>query len=153
MSPFRQIADAVATVITSISGAPATVEVRKDDAFRSRETLPLAIVTMGAARKILAVSGEGSSTNQGDVCYAYEIGVTIYRDNRADLSTNLDAQPDYVHRCKQALAKKTLAGAPTVYGSQIVDDPSAWEHQPFGDGHEVSRFGAIFLSAETRLGD
>ncbi len=131
------------------------MEVRKADEVHPREVtaaFAAVIVTNGDSREVQAVSGAGSATDQGDVLKSYEIGVSIYGASHGNVSTDLDTHPAFVLRCKQALNKITLAGVPTVYGTKLVDN-AEWEQNAFGAGGEVSRFGLIFLNAETRLGN
>jgi len=149
-SNFTTIAAAVRTVIAGLSGAPDTVLVKDDDSIHPGEA-PAVIVTMGDEEESIAVSGAGTDTDQGDRLMAYQIGVTIYKGN---LGTNeaLGTNQDFVLACQQALNRKSLAGAPSVYGTKLVRR-DAWERQALKDGVEVSRFGLIFYSAETRLGN
>lgn len=151
-SYFKTIADAAAAVLAALPGVPGPVTVRKDNAVQPREQTPRVVVDFGEERVIQAVSGAGTDTDQGDVLKEYAIGVSVYRRRHADVSTDLSPNADFVLAAKQALSKKTLAGAPSVYGTRLVDS-AAWEHQPFGQGWEVSTFGVLFYSAETRLGN
>lgn len=150
-SNFQPIATAVAGVLGSLSGAP-PVSVRKDDSLFGRENPPLVIVTMGEERAVTAVSGAGTTTDLGDVYKSYEIGITVYRNCLADIDVATNLNPDYILAAKQALNKNTLIGVSAVRDTQLVDHIE-WEHQPFGQSFEVSRFGIVFFCWETRLGN
>lgn len=149
------IANAVRTVIANLSNAPSLVEVRKADVLHPREmtvAFCAVIITTGDEREIGAVSGAGSATDQGDVLKSYEIGISIYGANFGNLGSDMNQHPDFVLAVKQALNKTSLAGAPSVYGTKLIDN-AQWERQTFQDSSEVSRFGLLFLNAETRLGN
>lgn len=144
------IANAVATVISGVSGAPARVFVRDTDVVHPGES-PCVIVTMGEAYTIRQYSGAGTATDQGDKLVGYQIGVSIYAENQVANST-LGTRQDFIRDCVHALSAKTLSGAPTVYGCQI-ERRAAWENRPFKAGVEKSVFAVTFFSAETRLGN
>jgi hypothetical protein len=151
-STHKAIADAVVSVLEGVSGAPDTVEFRKTDALFGGETKPAVIVTLGEANEMMAVSGAGTATDQGDLIKEYWIKVSIYRTCLADITNDLALSPDYVHAAQQALNKTTLSGVSAVVGTKLVRH-DAWEHQPFGEAHEKSEFHMIFLASETRLGN
>ena len=150
-SYFKTIADAARTVAAAQSGAPALCEVRDTDVVHPRDVVPCLIVTMGGEQEIGAASGAGTSTDQGDRLMAYQLGFTEYRHRPGTNSTDLSLNQDFILLAQQALNKTTLTGATTVYGTKLVRR-DAWEHQPFGQGWEVSRWGMIFWSSEPRLG-
>lgn len=150
-SVFKPIADAVVSVLSGLSGAP-TVQLRKTDALFGRDNPPMVIVTMGDERVTNELSGAGTPTDLGDVRKSYQIGITIYRDCRADIDSNLTLNPDFILLAKQALNKNTLVGVSAVRDTKLVDHPE-WENQPFGKSFEVSTFGVVFFAWETRLGN
>lgn len=150
------IANAARTIVAALPNAPSLVEVRKTDVTHPREitsSFAACIITIGTERVMLAVSGAGTDTDQGDVLKAYEIGFSIYGTSFGDVSSSLDTNPEFTLKVKQALNKKSLVGVPTVYGTQLVDHAEWEERQDFGDGNEVSRFVILFFNAETRLGN
>ena len=100
--------------------------------------------------KIGETFGNGT-TDLGHVEKQYEIGVTIYQTSQADIADDLNRNPDIVLLAKQALNRASLAGAPSVYDTDLIVS-EAWEHQPFVEGLVVRRFGMIFFSAEPRNG-
>lgn len=147
---FKTIADAVRQVVSTVPGCPQRIEVRDNDQLESREEDDFVIVTLGEDPEVWGTTAVSSST-LGDVGKAYMIGVTLYHRKIADPTVNLNAAPEFVLKCKQALDKPSLAQAPSVYGTQLVENP-AWEDQEFTKGLQVTRFGMIFLSAEPRNG-
>ena len=149
-SIYQTIAESVRDVVANVSGAPARVVVRDTDIAHPEE-FPIVVITMGEESVIREVSGAGSVTDQGDKLVAYPIGLSIYATNLGDNQT-LGSRQQFVERCQQALNKKSLAGASTVYGTKL-ERRSAWEHRPLRDGVEKSVFGVIFFSAETKLGN
>lgn len=151
-SVFLAIGNAVRSVIAGLTGAPATIEVRKDDTLLGTDTPPIVVITLGDEDVQMYLSGAGTATDQGDVLKTYTVGVTIYRTCQALLTNDMSDNQDFVLLCQQALNKKTLTGVPAVYGATIVRR-TAWEHEPFGKGHEVSRFAVVFYASETRLGN
>ena len=68
-----------------------------------------------------------------------------------DIETDLTTNPGHVETAKQALNTVTLAGASTVWNTELLED-AAWEGQFFAEGVEVSEFGINFYSAEGRNG-
>lgn len=151
-SVFHAIADAVVDVLENLTGAPDTIEVRMDDAWKGTDTPPLIVVTMGDEDIERYLSGAGTLTDQGDVFKTYQIGVTIYRRKLEGLADDLAQNQDFVLLAQQALNRKSLTGVSEVYGATLVRR-TAWEHQDFHDGKEVSRFGIVFYASETRLGN
>lgn len=140
----KSIADALVTTISGIVGAPELVKQRKDNTLMGRETPPGVIVSIGDERKV-------GRTFEGTIFKEYEIIVGIYRTCLADVSTNLDLTPEFILKVKQALDVGTIASVPVVWDVDLVDNPE-WEHQPFGQGWEVSRFGLLVKTAEPRNG-
>jgi hypothetical protein len=140
----KPIADAVVNVLASLTGAPATVVSRKDNSMEGRDSKPIVIVSWGIERKTGRTTG-------GTVFKEYEIVVGIFRSCQADIESNKDLSPTYILTAKQALDKTSLAGVPVVWDIDLVDDPE-WEHQPFGQGMEVSRFGLVVRTNEPQNG-
>lgn len=154
-SYYKTIGDRALAVAAAVTGAPSLCEFRDTDVIHPREAdslTPCLIATLGEEEEVMAVSGAGTDTDQGDRLMAYPVAFTEYRRRPGTNSTDLSLNQDFILLVQQALNKKSLSGAPTVYGTKLVRR-SAWEHQPFKDGWEVSRFGIIFYSAETRLGN
>lgn len=150
------IANAARNVIAALSGAPSVVEVRKTDVVHPREiNTPFAgvIIYLRTEHVLMAVSGAGSDTDQGDLLKAYELGISIYGTTFGDIASDMDTHPNFALRVKQALNKKSLAGVPTVYGTDLEDNAEWEDRRDFGDGNEVSRFIIRFFNAETKLGN
>lgn len=150
-SQFPIIANAVQAVVAALDGAPSRVMVKDTDNV-SPDECPCVVITMGDEVPVLEVSGAGTDTDQGDRCVGYQIGVSVYRENLAANQSHTGAQQNFVRMAQAALAKKTLSGAPTVYGAR-VERRHAWENRPFAQGFEKSVFMVTFFSSETRLGN
>lgn len=140
----KPIADAFVATILGLPGAPILVKQRKDNAIMGRETPPAVIVSIETERKV-------GRSFEGTILKEYEIIVGIFRTCLADVSTNLDLTPEFIMKVKQALDVPTLAAVPVVWDVDLVDN-AEWEHQPFGQGWEVSRFGLLVKTAEPRNG-
>jgi hypothetical protein len=152
MAYVTTIAESVVAVLANLGGAPDLVEFRKTDVLHPREADELVesdeagaiIVTAGDVVPFMDLTG-------GDVLRKYQIGVSIYKRLGGKFSSEKTVNPDLVLACKQALHRTSLAGASTVFDTDLVESPE-WENQAFKDGWEVSRFGVIFNSAEPRNG-
>jgi hypothetical protein len=150
-SYFLRIANAVKAALSDLGGGLSIV-VREEDSVKTRDTYPLAVVTMGdeGLDQLLDVTG-GAGTDQGDIGVTYQIGVSIYRENLGDIAAD-DTNPAYVQRAQQILGRaRPLADVPTVYMGTLVRN-AAWEGREFVKGVEVSRFAVIFHNAEPRCG-
>ena len=140
----KPIADSFVATILGLPGAPALVKHRKENTLMGRETPPGVIVSIGDERRV-------GRTFEGTILKEYEFIVGIYRTNLADVSTNLDLNPEFILKVKQALDVGTVSAVPVVWDVDLVDSPE-WERQPFGQGWEVSRFGLLVKTAEPRNG-
>ena len=148
-SQFKPIADAVATAVAAVTGAPTTV-VRKRDVVKPRDTLPICVVSYGAdADAGWATCGDGA-TDKGTIGKAYSVVIAVYRSNLADVADSA-TNPDLIEAIKQALNVGTLSGVSTVW-STALETHDEWEAQPFGESAEVSRFVLHFGAAESRVG-
>ena len=145
------IATAVQGVVAAITGAPDTVEVRDNDQVLPRDPDDIVIVTIGDETPGDGTSGAGSGDDFGGVFKAYQIGISIYHRQLSDPAANLQRNIALTLAAKQALNRPTLAGAPTVYWCQLVQN-AAWENNEFEKGLQVSRFGLLFHSSESRAG-
>lgn len=152
MAVLNDIANAVVSVEAGLNGAPDTVEFRDNDQVEPREAREIVIVTVGDPNVIENYSGAGTGDDFGGMLVEYPIGVSIYHRKLANPATELTAEPDFVQASKRALNRPTLVGADTVYGARLIASPT-WENQDFEKGLQVSRFGVVFLSSETRAGD
>lgn len=147
-SPFPPIAAAVKTVVDGVSGAPTTV-VRKRGAVRSRETLPLCVISFGdEGGEEWATLGAGSA-EQGGIGKTYSILISVYRENAGDLDTTLTTNPDFIDAAKEALNKGSLSGVSSVWDTAL-EAHEEWEGQEFREGAEVSRFKLWFRTSESR---
>lgn len=141
------IANAIATAITGVSGAP-TVAVRKQDALHASE--------LTSAYCIVSVEREAAESRafEGSILKQYWLIVSLYRKlapTVGDIGSNLDSNPALVLSIKQACDLTALSGVSVVYDVDLVD-AAEWEQQPFGVGVEVSRFGLVVRTSEPRNG-
>lgn len=136
----KQIGDAIVAVIGGLPGAPQLIKLRKDNAILGRESPPAVIVTVESEAK-------AGRAFEGTIHKEYKVVIGIFRACLADVSSNLDLNPAFILECKQAFDVTTLAGASVVWDIDLVDNPE-WEHQPFGQGWEVSRFGLLVKTTE-----
>lgn len=141
----KQIADAIVDVLDGLSGAPALVEYRKDDVLWPDEANAAVIVTGGFERVT-------DRAFEGTVFKDYGFQIAVYRESGGAMSSNMDTNPAYVERAKQALDTTSLAGVTVVRDVDLVENPEAWERQPFRDGVEVSRFGLLVRTNEPQNG-
>jgi len=152
MASYRkQIADALVTVISGITGAPSLVVYRDTDVVHpTTDTTPCAIVTAGGADPVGPhVSGAGTTVDMGYVRRVYEYGVSIYRDNIGTNQSNLDVNATFIELCQKALDGVSLSGVASVDQVDIVRN-GAWEDMPFKNGVEKSIFGILVYNSETR---
>ncbi len=126
----KDIADAVVTVLGSVSGAPATIQVRKEGTVGPRITKPIVVVNVEDERVVGRAFG-------GVILKEYKVVVSIFRINAGNIASDLDLSP--------------LAGVSAVYDVDLADNPE-WEHQKFSEGAEVSRFGLLYHTSEPRNG-
>lgn len=145
MSTQKNIADAMVTALAALSGAPSIVEYRKKDGLYPEEGNSAIILTAGFQRPTGYVFGDGVTKG-----YGYQI--SVYRESQGETTSNIDVNPTLVELAKRALDATSLSGVSTVWSVDIVDDPEAWERQPFRDGCEVSRFGVLVKTCEPRNG-
>ena len=144
MSYQEQIADAIVTVLGALSGAPALVEYRKQDALHPGDSNEAVIVSAGYQR----MTGRAF---EGTVYKDYGFQVSVYRTFLGDLTADVDTNPAYVQLAKQALDLPALSGVPVVFDVELVQD-AAWENNQFPTGSEVSRFGVLVRTAEPQNG-
>jgi hypothetical protein len=141
----KQIADAIVTVLGGVTGAPALVQHRKEDALQPREANSAVIVTAGFRRPVGRAFG-------GTIFFDNGFQVAIYQEFTGDLTTGIDTNPLYVQRAKQALDLDTLSGLATLVRDVDLVDDETWERQPFRNGGEVSRFGLLVRTNEPQNG-
>lgn len=149
-SYFKTVADAVRQVVSGVPGCPQRIEVRDNDQLESREDDDFVVITLGEDPELWGTTA-GGINDFGDVAKGYMIGITLYHRKLTDPTVNLNAAPEFVLKCKQALNKPTLAQAPSVFDTRLVENP-AWENQDMDKGLQVTRFGMIFSSIEPRNG-
>lgn len=145
------IANGVQSVVAALTNVPDVVEVRDNDEVMPRDPDDIVVITIGDENEIGGVSGAGSGDDYGSVFKTYQIGISIYHRQLSSPALNLERNIALTLAAKQALNRPSLAGAPTVYGTHLVQN-AAWENNEFKKGLQVSRFGLLFLSSESRAG-
>ena len=146
----KQIGDGIVAVIQGLSGAPSTVQYRKEDALLSREEITATdgavIVSVGRERP----TGRTFGTT---IFKEYTGRVTYYRKPTipGGIATDLDTNPLFLLQMKQALDGTSLTGASVVWSVDIIEH-SEWEEQAIGQGAEVSTFGLLIKTNEPTNG-
>ena len=146
MSYAADIITAIKTVAAGVAGAPALVEARKENTLHPREANDAVIVTVERERLIGRAFG-------GTVIKEYQIIVGVYHQLSppGDITSGLNANPQYVLDCKQALDVAALSGVSAVWDVTLVDNDE-WEKQFFKTGMEVSYFGLLVQTSEPQNG-
>jgi hypothetical protein len=152
-SPYYNIASAVATALASVSGIPATIAIRKDDALYGRDTLPMCIVSMPDedGQQVFQTLGSDNTTDLGTTGKVYRIGVTIYTASTGNLTSSIDTRPALVLAIKQAIGKPRIGGLTTVTDYDLVS-MAEWEDSQLKQGAEVTRIIVNYTNAEARNG-
>lgn len=145
MSFQKSIADAVVTILSGVTGAPSTVEHRKEDVMQSRESPPAVYVVAGFRRPT-------GRAFDGTIFFDNGFQVSIYQEFTGDLTTGIDTNPLFVQRAKQALDLATLSGLSTLVRDVDLVEDDTWERQKFREGGEVSRFGLLVRTNEPQNG-
>ena len=140
----KKIGDAIVAKILNVQGSPVTVKQRKDNSILGRETPPIVVVTIESEQKV-------GRAFEGVIFKEYAIIVGFFRKCLADISTELDITPEFILRTKQALDITAFVSVPEVWDVDLADNPE-WEHQDFGKGMEVSRFGLLVKTSEPQNG-
>lgn len=151
MSAYYSIADAVKTLLATVTGIPGTIYIRKDDALYGRDTVPLCIVSMPDedGQTAFETFGTDNSTDLGTVGKVYRIGVSVYRSNTGDLSSTIDTNPSLILAIKQKIGKPKIISTVTDYAILGMHE---WEVSEFKNGAEVSRILMSYTNAEARNG-
>jgi hypothetical protein len=154
VAEWNDVATACKTILDALSGFPDTT-IRKEGVVYAREkeslTTPQCVIAFGDERPYEPVTTFGDATNKPTNGKIYGLVFQLYLTNPGNLDSTLTTNPNFVKQAKQALNTITLAGAASIWQTELVENP-AWENQPFGDGAEVSEFGMNFYSAEARNG-
>ena len=144
----KQIGDAIVTVIQGLSGAPSLVQLRKENVLLSREEIT---EVDGAVIVAVGLETPVNITTGGTIFKEYIARVMYARKNPGKVATELDTNPAFVLRMKQALDITSLAGVPVVWSVDLIE-AEEWEEDEFGKAAEVSTFGLKVHTNEPRNG-
>lgn len=142
----KPIADAVVAVIRALPGGPGLVVFRKADVTYTTDALDngVIVVTVG-------METPTSKTFDNSILKTYTVGITYYITNAGNLTSTMDALPEFVLKAKRALDGTSLAGMSVVWSVDIIE-AAEWEDQKFGTATEASTFGLTVHTAEPRTG-